>query len=120
MKLEAGKRYVRRDRGVSGVLAFFGGPNDPVSSYCYRDRDLTYAENGRYVIGGTSPLDLVAEYTGPAEAAPITEEYTGLEDESAPITPTMQSLAEHFGIGHLPVKHIEIIDGVVTVEFELE
>lgn len=59
LKLEFGKRYVRRDGEISGVLE-----DTFTSSYPFLDesQSATYTENGIRISGTSDPSDLISEY----------------------------------------------------------
>ena len=59
LKLKVGKRYVRRDGGVTDPLI----ENDS-GHFILRDTNfnLTYKSNGQYNYGTASPADLISEY----------------------------------------------------------
>lgn len=61
MKIEAGKRYVRRDGNVSGIIesdkSGITGLDFP-----FRDEIETYSVNGEVWLSRQSDLDLIAEY----------------------------------------------------------
>lgn len=68
MKLELGKRYVRRDGGVTTIIRL---DNDPDNEWPYLSNDedgWTYDEQGRFGLD-KSPrgLDLISEYIEPDE-----------------------------------------------------
>lgn len=60
LKLEAGKRYWRRDGGVSGPLKYYSG-----YAFCFRDEIMSWKIDGAWCANGESPGDLVREYTDP-------------------------------------------------------
>lgn len=65
MKIEAGKRYVRRDGKISGVIS---GVDDQSCLYPFWDREetLSYMPDGRYDSDGEPyPCDLIKEYIEP-------------------------------------------------------
>ena len=65
MKIEAGKRYVRRDGKISGVIGVEGRPVLP--EYKFSDGLLTYRQDGVYDEWlGVSIDDLISEYIEPA------------------------------------------------------
>lgn len=68
MKLEVGKRYVRRDGKVTGPLGFRTSIAWPF--YDTLNVFAAWTEDGRCSIGGPSDFDLVAEYTPVVEAFP--------------------------------------------------
>lgn len=59
LKLKIGKRYERRDGGVTDPLI----ENDS-GHFIFRDTNfnLTYKSNGQYNYGTASPADLISEY----------------------------------------------------------
>ena len=67
MKLEVGKRYNRRDGGVSGVITVDDGCTD---KHPFKDQNSgsTYTSTGYYwYIGITDEPDLIIEYIEPTE-----------------------------------------------------
>lgn len=74
LKLEVGKRYVRRDGGVTAPLEPNGSCDAPVwdPAHC-----VSYTSTGRWHIGysgNAEPLDIVAEYVEQTPATPEPEE----------------------------------------------
>lgn len=70
MKLQLGKRYVRRDGKVTGPLESVG-----LETYPFFDqlRGLSYTESGSYYAVGEDDYDLVSEYIEP-EAVKVTDD----------------------------------------------
>lgn len=62
MKLEEGKRYVRRDGSVTRPLT-----DDGLSIFPFHDDEYTYTENGEYYRGQESDYDLISEYIESAD-----------------------------------------------------
>ncbi len=75
MEIKAGKRYNRRDGGVSGMLSY----SDRGTNYVFTDGKYSYTKNGNYLIGGEySPHNLISEYVEPTAEpteAPVTDEW---------------------------------------------
>lgn len=67
MKLEIGKRYVRRDGFVTGPLENNTSPDYPLWD---DDHTRSYTPNGAYLLGETNLEDIVAEYEEPAPKPP--------------------------------------------------
>jgi len=69
MKIEAGKRYRRRDGVISGVIAHYVKPS---ASYIFVDHDwgYSYTEKGEHDEGQEAPVDLIEEYIS---SLPITK-----------------------------------------------
>lgn len=68
MKIEHGKRYIRRDGKATAALIDIG-PLVRRDMYRFWDpaNQLSYPENGRYLGSHDSSDDLVAEYAGSAD-----------------------------------------------------
>lgn len=79
LKLEVGKRYVRRNGEVSGVIDRGGSSIYPFYDPSARE---TYNEDGRYYSKEKSERDFISEYIEP-QAEPVTEDLTRLRDEFA-------------------------------------
>ncbi len=59
LKLEEGKRYVRRDESITEPLGYYGDLYD----YPFHDYENSYTKEGGYLLDyGTSPYDLISEY----------------------------------------------------------
>lgn len=69
--IEVGKRYVRRDGEVTGLLV----ANSGLSTYTFRDPSsgATYSNTGREFIHTENFMDLVSEYVEPATPVPLPE-----------------------------------------------
>ena len=66
MKIEVGKRYVRRDGSVSGVISRNDDPDYP-----FTDELDDYTEGGYFWVSATAhPADLVSEYVEPVKEIP--------------------------------------------------
>lgn len=65
MKLEVGKRYVRRDGKISSPMEFDSSGDEEV--YPWHDNEgHWYTEEDRYVVDGEHMIDLISEYVEPA------------------------------------------------------
>lgn len=65
MKLEVGKRYVRRDGLISPPMQF--EPSCGGDVYPWHDSEgHWYTEEGRYTVDGDHMIDLISEYVEPA------------------------------------------------------
>lgn len=77
MKVEVGKRYVRRDGSISGVMEDCDGHD----GYPFADQYESYTAGGKYYADSTKDheFDLVSEYVEPGQSAgqtiPGLEEY---------------------------------------------
>lgn len=60
LKLEVGKRYVRRNGDISEPVIYCG-----VTDYMFTCGECYYSEGGLLYRDGVSPLDLIAEYIEP-------------------------------------------------------
>ena len=78
MKLEIGKRYIRRDGIITGPLRM-----SKHWQYSFYDpaNDESYSEQGKFLVGVKRDEDLMAEYTEP-DSVPFAPEKT-LRDEFA-------------------------------------
>jgi len=65
MKIEVGKRYWRRDGGISPIVE-----SNAEEDYPFVAGDESYTETGEYYGGIPNNTDLVAEYTGPELVPP--------------------------------------------------
>lgn len=65
MKIEVGKRYWRRDSGISPVVE-----STDDKEYPFVAGDESYTEAGEYYGSVANSSDLVAEYTGPELVPP--------------------------------------------------
>jgi hypothetical protein len=71
MKIEVGKRYWRRDGGLSGVIR-----KSEESAYPFNDGVLYFSETGGYWRNGKDhPYDLIREYVEPSQEVPGLEGY---------------------------------------------
>lgn len=76
MQIEAGKRYIRRDGSISGVLRRKDGGVYPF--FCPVNIQ-TYTEKGVRYLGGTDPSDLVAEYIEPVSPSEVSGKESTVE-----------------------------------------
>ena len=73
MKIEAGKRYVRRDGEISGVIGVVDRP--AWAEYTFSDGYLTYRQDGVYdQWTGVCVDDLISEYIEPKSETVINPE----------------------------------------------
>ena len=72
MKIEAGKRYVRRDGKISGVIE--KGCTDDLYPFCDDDSGDCYREDGLWLLGEESDEDLISEYVEPIAEQPAETE----------------------------------------------
>ena len=61
MKIEEGKRYIRRDGTLSGVI-YSNASGIPDLEFPFRDKTETYNPSGQCWYTNPSELDLIAEY----------------------------------------------------------
>lgn len=87
MKLELGKRYVRRDGRLSGILEH---TNAEVGQYCFKDPEMrcTYTEEGAYFVCCERPDDLMWEFVEVQESEVTNVPVTDVRTYSMPDTQT--------------------------------
>lgn len=77
MIIEVGKRYVRRDGSLSGVIV--KNINYLTKSiYEFYDGYETYSKKGEFQIGDDSQFDLISEYTEQSDFKTITDSIASL------------------------------------------
>lgn len=69
-KLEDGKRYVRKDGSVSGIIRALKTTNEHYKFIDERASE-TYCENGAWIQGKTCAKDLIREYIRPRKLSSI-------------------------------------------------
>lgn len=74
MKIEVGKRYWRRDGGISCPVTL-NTDGEPKASYLFRVGGEHYTEGGLYYESWEDPRDLIQEYVEPSQEVPGLEGY---------------------------------------------
>lgn len=120
MRIEAGKRYVRRDGKISGVIEQRKGI---IGEYAFEDPVMlkTYRADGMWNGEHQVDSDLISEYIEPPSQEAV--EIKVLRDEVAALTAALETLSRAFVIAQetlcdlvpmvLAIKHQLDVNGIV-------